>query len=380
MAQTVIGVRFKKAGKIHFFDPGDDEIVVGDSVIVDTIRGLECGTVVIAPREMPEPEEPSPMKPETRKIHRKATRADMARVALNKENEKKAFEICLQKIKDHDLPMKLINVSYTFDVNKIIFYFTADGRVDFRALVRDLASVFHTRIELRQVGVRDEAKLLGGIGCCGRPLCCATFLGDFAPLSIRMAKEQNLSLNPTKISGICGRLLCCLKYESDYYHEMYKENERNFIPEYGNLVMTAEGEGKVIHVNMQRQTVTVMLDTKDTVSASWDDLLPIDEDNPNAGKKFSKQTEDNSEDAETPADEKKSPAKFSSERPRKNFQPRNIQPGRPKKIFAGEDKNEIFEESPAETRNKNKVKYRERPNNSGFKRPRRSRRPRDFRK
>lgn len=375
MAQTVIGVRFKRAGKIHFFDPGDDEIVVGDSVIVDTIRGLECGTVVIAPREMPEPEEPSPNRPETKKIHRKATRADMARVAENKENEKRAFDICLQKIKDHDLPMKLINVNYTFDVNKIIFYFTADGRVDFRALVRDLASVFHTRIELRQVGVRDEAKLLGGIGCCGRPLCCATFLGDFAPLSIRMAKEQNLSLNPTKISGICGRLLCCLKYESDYYHEMYKENAQNFIPEYGNRVMTAEGEGKVIHVNMQKQTVTVMLDTKDTISASWEDLLPIDEDNGETKKKFSRKSPEVSGREENPGEEKKSPAKFSSERPKKIFQS-----NRPKKIFAGEDKNEIFKESQAEVKNKNRVKYRDKQNNSGFKRPRRSRRPGDFRK
>ena len=239
--QKIIGIRFRKAGKIYYFDPGDDVIEKGQFVVVDTSRGLECGKVVLEICEVPEAELPalcnSATIPILRKIHRKATKADLARLRENRESEKEAYKICLEKIVENNLPMKLINVNYTFDMAKIIFYFTADGRVDFRDLVRDLASIFHTRIELRQVGVRDEAKALGGTGCCGRPLCCANFLGDFAPVSIKMAKEQGLSLNPTKISGICGRLLCCLKYESEFYHEKYMENFQHFIPERGDRVI-----------------------------------------------------------------------------------------------------------------------------------------------
>ena len=280
----VIGVRFKKAGKIFYFDPADDVIEKGDFVIVDTMRGLECGEVVIGERDIPEAEIPaqcSKFSP-IRRIHRKATKADLARVAENKEHELKAFDICKEKIAEHGLPMKLINVNYTFDVNKIIFYFTADGRVDFRELVRDLAYIFHTRIELRQVGVRDDAKQLGGVGCCGRPLCCANFLGDFAPVSIRMAKEQNLSLNPTKISGICGRLLCCLKFESEYYHEKYMENFQAFQPERGDRVILSEGMGRVVSVNYQTKMATVVLENKRTITAVWEDILPVDvKDNPN---------------------------------------------------------------------------------------------------
>lgn len=274
----IIGVRFKKAGKIYFFDPGDEIIEKGDFVIVDTIRGVECGEVVFSPRKWADVENTAGclQMAQIHKIHRKATAEDLQQVEENKANELKAFDICKQKIADRGLPMKLIDVNYTFDVNKIIFYFTADGRVDFRELVRDLAYIFHTRIELRQVGVRDDAKRLGGVGCCGRPLCCANFLGDFAPVSIRMAKEQNLSLNPAKISGICGRLLCCLNFESEYYHDKYMENFKSFRPESGDRVMVSEGEGKIISVNAQNKTATVLLDNRRTVIANFDDILPLE--------------------------------------------------------------------------------------------------------
>lgn len=218
MNVTVIGVRFKEAGKIYYFDPDQLSIVAGDHVIVETARGIEYGNVVVGIKQVPEEEIIPPLK----KVIRVATPEDDARVLANAEYEKEAFDICFKKIEQHQLPMKLIDVEYTFDNSKIVFFFTADGRVDFRELVKDLATVFRTRIELRQIGVRDEAKMLGGIGFCGRPLCCHTFLGDFAPVSIKMAKEQNLSLNPSKISGICGRLLCCLKYENDVYVENRK--------------------------------------------------------------------------------------------------------------------------------------------------------------
>ena len=205
----IVGVRFKKAGKIYYFDPGDLELASGMHVIVETVRGIEHGQVVVGPKFVPEDDIVQPLK----QVIRIATEADARQVEENRRKAERAFDIGLAKIASHGLPMKLVDVEYTFDNSKIIFYFTADGRVDFRELVRDLASVFRVRIELRQIGVRDEAKMLGGIGPCGRPLCCATFLGDFEPVSIKMAKEQNLSLNPTKISGICGRLMCCLKYE-----------------------------------------------------------------------------------------------------------------------------------------------------------------------
>lgn len=274
--QNVIGVRFKPAGKIYLFDPGDYQVEKGDSVIVDTSQGLEYGEVVTGVHELPQAENPEGTLPVPRKIHRKATRADLARIAENKRREKEAFEICQDKIREHRLPMHLINARYTFDVTKIIFYFTAEVRVDFRNLVRDLAYIFRTRIELRQVGVREEAKLLGGVGCCGRKLCCTTFLGDFAQVSIRMAKEQNLSLNPTKISGICGRLLCCLRFESDYYHECYVKNNPAFEPHQNDRVILDEGEGRIVTVNPSRRIATVLLDSKKTVVASWENLMPVE--------------------------------------------------------------------------------------------------------
>jgi len=211
----VVGVRFKRAGKIYYFSTGELDLQANDKVIVETARGVEYGECVLDPRMVPEEEVVMPLKP----VIRKATPEDELIVQANQAKEKEAFEICLKKIADHQLPMKLIDVEYTFDGNKIIFSFTAEGRVGFRELVKDLAAVFRTRIELRQIGVRDEAKMLGGIGSCGRVLCCSTFLGDFEPVSIRMAKDQKLSLNPTKISGICGRLMCCLKYENGDYDE-----------------------------------------------------------------------------------------------------------------------------------------------------------------
>lgn len=272
----IVGVRFKKAGKIYFFEPAEEELIKGDWVIVETARGLECGKVVVAPRELlleenPESEPGIPIK----KVIRRATQEDLLKLEENRAEEKRAFEVCLQKIREHDLPMKLINVEFTFDLNKIIFFFTADGRVDFRDLVRDLAFIFRTRIELRQVGVRDEAKLLGGMGGCGRPLCCASFLGEFIPVSIRMAKDQNLSLNPTKISGVCGRLMCCLKYENDLYCENNPTPSVMFRPRNGSRVVVADGEGKVVAVSFSRRNATILLDTNKTVVASWEDILPV---------------------------------------------------------------------------------------------------------
>lgn len=246
----VIGVRFKRAGKIYYFDPAENEVRAGDSVIVETTRGVECGEAVVDPKEVSEEEIVAPLK----KVIRKAAPVDLKQLELNKSKEKEAYHVCQKKIEEHGLPMKLVDVEYTFDANKVIFYFTADGRIDFRELVKDLAAVFRTRIELRQIGVRDEAKMLGGLGSCGRVLCCSSFLGDFAPVSIRMAKDQNLSLNPTKISGICGRLMCCLKYESDVY-----EQERGSYPDIGTPVITPAGEGKIYAINILKRNVTVEL-------------------------------------------------------------------------------------------------------------------------
>lgn len=248
----VVGVRFKKAGKIYYFDPDGLNIKKGDNVIVETIRGIEFGNAAVGIREVPEEDIVAPLK----KVLRIATAEDCLKYEENKSKEGEAFRICLEKIKNHDLGMKLIDVEYTFDNNKIIFYFTADGRVDFRELVKDLAAVFKTRIELRQIGVRDEAKMLSGIGPCGRALCCATFLGEFEPVSIKMAKEQSLSLNPTKISGICGRLMCCLKYEQDVYEEV-----RKILPKVGALVETAEGKGEVIESSVLYEKVKVKMDS-----------------------------------------------------------------------------------------------------------------------
>jgi cell fate regulator YaaT (PSP1 superfamily) len=237
---SVIGVRFKKAGKIYYFDPDSKMVKKDDDVIVETSRGIEFGSAVVGPKLIVEEEVIQPLK----KVLRVATKDDVEKNAKNKKNEHKAFVTCMGKIDDHNLDMKLVDVEYTFDNNKVIFYFTAEGRVDFRELVKDLASIFKTRIELRQIGVRDEAKMIGGLGPCGRPLCCSTFLGDFAPVSIKMAKEQNLSLNPTKISGICSRLMCCLNYEKDLYEENIDR-----LPKVGDRVSTPNGAGDVIRIN-----------------------------------------------------------------------------------------------------------------------------------
>lgn len=251
----VIGVRFRTAGKIYFFDPLQFQVKRGDHVIVETARGVEYGTVVCAPKEVEEDKVFQPLKA----VLRVATERDDEQERANKKKEKEAFHICLEKIRKHNLEMKLIDAEYTFDNNKVLFYFTADGRIDFRELVKDLASVFKTRIELRQIGVRDETKILGGMGSCGRPLCCHTHLSEFIPVSIKMAKEQNLSLNPTKISGVCGRLMCCLKHEEETYEEL----NRN-LPHVGDFVHCDDGaKGEVQSVNVLRQLVKVVIEVDD---------------------------------------------------------------------------------------------------------------------
>ncbi|MBR2274523.1 MAG: stage 0 sporulation family protein [Lachnospiraceae bacterium] len=252
---NVIGVRFRTAGKVYYFDPKELSIVRGEHVIVETARGVEYGTVVLPPTLVEEEKVVMPLK----EVIRKANEEDDRIEENNRKREKDAYKICLEKIAKHGLEMKLIEAEYTFDNNKLLFYFTADGRIDFRELVKDLASVFKTRIELRQIGVRDETKILGGIGFCGRPLCCHTFLSDFAPVSIKMAKEQNLSLNPTKISGICGRLMCCLKNEEDTYEYLNRK-----MPNIGDTVMTNDGHrGEVSGVNVLRQLVKVVIEEGD---------------------------------------------------------------------------------------------------------------------
>ena len=251
----IVGVRFRNAGKIYYFDPKKLPIQKGDHVIVETARGVEYGSVVANPKEVPDDQVVQPLKA----VMRIATPEDDARVERNRAKEKDALRICAEKIRKHKLEMKLIDAEYTFDNNKVLFYFTADGRIDFRDLVKDLAAVFKTRIELRQIGVRDETKLIGGIGICGRPLCCHTFLSEFAPVSIKMAKEQNLSLNPTKISGVCGRLMCCLKNEEETYEYL---NSR--LPNIGDYVTTDDGyKGEVHSVNVLRQTVKVVVTVND---------------------------------------------------------------------------------------------------------------------
>ena len=247
----VIGVRFKEGGKVYYFDPDKNKLRIGDIVIVETSRGIECGTVAIANKQVADDEIVHPLK----KLIRKATKDDRRRLEENKRKEKEALKICEQKVAEHGLEMKLVDVEYTFDNSKILFYFTADGRVDFRALVKDLASVFRTRIELRQIGVRDESKMLGGLGVCGRPFCCSSFLGEFHPVSIKMAKEQGLSLSPTKISGTCGRLMCCLKYEQDAYTDLIKRT-----PKVGAIVKTPLGKGLVVETNLLARTLKVKMD------------------------------------------------------------------------------------------------------------------------
>ncbi len=251
MVYTVVGIRFKQAGKIYYFDPAGFELKTGENVIVETARGIEFGQVMLGPKEITEEKLTLPLK----KVLRLATPEDEVQLRENMDKEKKAFSICLEKIDQHQLDMKLVEVEYTFDRSKIIFYFTADGRVDFRELVKDLATIFRTRIELRQIGVRDEAKMLGGLGPCGRPLCCGTFLGDFEPVSIKMAKEQNLSLNPVKISGICSRLMCCLKFESNCYRDAKAD-----LPLNGSKVRVDGREGIILDNNPLKESVIVQFE------------------------------------------------------------------------------------------------------------------------
>jgi len=251
----VVGIRFRNAGKIYYFGPGDLDLKAGMHAIVETARGVEIGTVITNPREVSEESVIQPLKP----VLRIATEADERQAVKNLEKEKEAFRICLEKIQKHELDMKLVEAEYTFDNNKLLFYFTADGRIDFRELVKDLAAVFRTRIELRQIGVRDETKIMGGYGICGRQLCCHTFLPEFAPVSIKMAKEQNLSLNPTKISGVCGRLMCCLKNEEETYEYLNSK-----LPGVGDFVTTDDGlKGEVTSVNVLRQLVKVTVELGD---------------------------------------------------------------------------------------------------------------------
>jgi len=247
----VVGVKFTEVGKIYYFDPGNIHLEFNDKVIVETIRGVECGQITLTKKSIPNSEIVQPLK----KIIRKATENDLKCVEENKKKEKHAFAVCEQKIKEHNLNMKLVSVEYTFDNTKILFYFTSETRVDFRALVKDLAAVFRARIELRQIGVRDKAKMLGGLGVCGKPFCCATFLNGFQPVSIKMAKEQGLSLSPVKISGTCGRLMCCLKYEQEAYTELLKTT-----PKCGAIVKTPEGRGTVVDVNLLTGMLKVKLD------------------------------------------------------------------------------------------------------------------------
>ena len=254
--QVVVGIRFKKAGKIYHFDPGDLDLQPGDRVVVETSRGMEVGTVVVGAREVDDDDVVLPVKP----VLRRVTPEDLETLQENQRLADEAFELCLQRIEKHQLDMHLVEVEYTFDRSKVIFYFTAEGRVDFRALVRDLASALHARIELRQIGVRDEAKLLGGIGPCGRILCCTSFLSEFAPVSIKMAKTQNLSLNPSKISGACGRLMCCLRFENETYEEIKLQ-----APDKGEVVETKSGQGRVLEVDLLGSKAKVRLTEDESV-------------------------------------------------------------------------------------------------------------------
>ena len=299
---NVIGVRFENAGKLYFFDPGEFWPTPGDYVLVETSRGVEFGEVVTGIKEIDDSTLQSPLKP----VVRIATAEDIQHNKDNKVAQREAYEVCQKKIAEHKLDMKLVSVEYTFDNSKILFYFTANGRVDFRSLVKDLAGVFKTRIELRQIGVRDEAKMLGGLGVCGRPICCGTFLGDFQPVSIKMAKEQNLSLNPTKISGVCGRLMCCLKYEQDQY-----EATRKKMPKVGKEVITPDGPGVVWDLNIIKETVKVRIQKGD--SSELKDF-PMDEVQRPGAANVRKE-----EPAEAPAEDKSvesAETKMAEEQPR----------------------------------------------------------------
>ena len=290
---NVIGVRFENAGKLYFFDPGELWPTPGDYVLVETSRGVEFGEVVTGIKEIDDSTLQSPLKP----VVRIATAEDIQHNKDNKEAQKEAYQVCQKKIAEHKLDMKLVSVEYTFDNSKILFYFTANGRVDFRSLVKDLASVFKTRIELRQIGVRDEAKMLGGLGICGRPICCGAFLGDFQPVSIKMAKEQNLSLNPTKISGVCGRLMCCLKYEQDQY-----EQTRKKMPKVGKEVITPDGPGVVWELNVIKETVRVRIQKGD--SSELKDYPMEEVQRPGAANVRKEEAHEDADETEVPAEEK----------------------------------------------------------------------------
>ncbi|MCF6462383.1 PSP1 domain-containing protein [Clostridium sp. Cult1] len=272
---TVVGVRFKKAGKIYYFDPDEFDINKDDYVVVETARGVEFGHVIVGPKQVTEEEIVPPLK----KVLRVAEEEDFIIHQNNKDKAQEAFKICQQKIEEHNLEMKLVDVEYTFDNNKVIFYFTADGRVDFRELVKDLAAIFKTRIELRQIGVRDEAKMVGGLGPCGKPVCCTTFLGEFEPVSIKMAKEQSLSLNPTKISGLCGRLMCCLKYEQETYEKLLEK-----MPTVGTIVITPEGKGTIIDTYTLLEMVKVKVklddDSEELFNHKVDEIIITNERDP----------------------------------------------------------------------------------------------------
>lgn len=281
----IIGVRFKSVGKIYYFSPDGAKIDAGEKVIVETSRGVECGEVVLANKEISDDELTAPLK----NIIRIATKKDLDKIEQNKKNEIEAFKICEEKIAKHGLNMNLVDVECTFDNNKLLFYFTSENRVDFRELVKDLASVFRTRIELRQIGVRDEAKMLGGLGICGRPFCCKSFLGDFEPVSIKMAKDQSLSLNPAKISGTCGRLMCCLKYEQDGYEELIKG-----LPKIGAFVETPDGKGNVVDINKltgkirvkKSDTEAINTYTKDDIKVIKDGTSNVDNEDSNELKEL----------------------------------------------------------------------------------------------
>ena len=326
---NVIGVRFENAGKLYFFDPGELWPTPGDYVLVETSRGVEFGEVVTGIKEIDDSTLQSPLKP----VVRIATAEDIQHNKDNKEAQKEAYQVCQKKIAEHKLDMKLVSVEYTFDNSKILFYFTANGRVDFRSLVKDLASVFKTRIELRQIGVRDEAKMLGGLGICGRPICCGAFLGDFQPVSIKMAKEQNLSLNPTKISGVCGRLMCCLKYEQDQY-----EQTRKKMPKVGKEVITPDGPGVVWELNVIKETVRVRIQKGD--SSELKDYPMEEVQRPGAANVRKEEAHEAPAEVAVPDEEK-----AAEEQPR----PRKERPAREKRRPQQEEKQEAAaEEKPVE--------------------------------
>mgnify|MGYP004459687453 FL=1 len=298
----IVGIRFRNVGKIYYFDPKNYKMQIGDHVIVETARGVEFGRVVLGPKEVGEDEVVHPLK----EVLRVATQADEDRERQNRLKERDAFKICQKKIREHGLDMKLIDAEYTFDNNKVLFYFTADGRIDFRQLVKDLAAIFKTRIELRQIGVRDETKILGGIGICGRQLCCHTYLSEFAPVSIKMAKEQNLSLNQTKISGVCGRLMCCLKNEQETYEELNKN-----LPNTGDIVTLPDGlQGTVHSVNVLRQRVKVIVEVNDEKEIQE---YPVGELKFRSRKKKAKNADRETKDTEVKEGDSKSHGKKSAE-------------------------------------------------------------------